>query len=534
MGVTHAPGEQAESFALLADPLVHGLNEPVLRVDTHAAVVFLAGPNAYKVKRAVTFPFLDYSTLEKRRLACEAELKVNRPNAPDIYLGVIPLTRSGGRLAINGDGESVEWLVHMRRFDENLTLDHVAARGELSPGLLKALCQAIIRSHAVAPAADGVAFSQHLQKCIDQNQAELAGYGSIFSRSRVDKLTKSARTAHAAVSGLLEARGREGFVRRGHGDLHLRNIALIDGVPTLFDAIEFDETIATGDVLYDLSFLVMDLWERDMKRAANEVLNRYLWHGGASNYAALAALPLFLSLRAAIRAKVTAASLRHLPPAERPLAEVEARRYLALAQEFLDSARPSVIAVGGLSGTGKSTLAAALAPATGHAPGAVHLRSDVERKAIWGIEETLPLPSRAYAPAVDDEIYARLHSRATLALGAGFSVVLDAVYRVHGEREHAEKTVAEFGAHFVGLWLEAPLDVLTSRVKARTGDASDASPWVVEGQWLAGTGTVTWNRLDASHEPGQVLRAALGLSASPGAVSFSPTLTSGGRMSTRH
>jgi len=164
----------------------------------------------------------------------------------------------------------------------------------------------------------------------------------------------------------------------------------------------------------------------------------------------------------------------------------------------------------------------------------VHLRSDVERKAIWGIEETQPLPSRAYSPPVDDEIYARLHSRAALTLAAGLSVVLDAVYRVREERERAEKTVSEFGARFVGLWLDAPLDLLLNRVKSRQGDASDASPWVVEGQWLAGTGTVTWKRLDASDEPGQILRTALALSASPGAVSFSPSPTSGGRISTRH
>jgi aminoglycoside phosphotransferase family enzyme/predicted kinase len=516
------PDEQAKVFAFLADPSVHPLSEPVVRIDTHAAVVFLAGRDAYKVKRAVKFPFLDYSTLGKRRTACEAELAVNRPNAPGIYLGVVPLTSAGGKLSINGGGEVVEWLLHMQRFDENETLDKVAARGGLSRELIDALCQAIFRSHSNASPAPGDGFCQHLWKCIEQNQAALLEHDEVFSRTSVDELTRMSQAAHAGIGDLLLARGREGFVKRCHGDLHLRNIVLIDGVPTLFDAIEFDEAIATGDVLYDLSFLIMDLWQRDLKHAANRVLNRYLWHGGASHYAALAALPLFLSLRAAIRAKVTAASLEHLPPAERPSAEAEAQRYLALAIEFLRPERPSVIAVGGLSGTGKSTLAAAMAPFTGRAPGAVHLRSDVERKAIWGIAETVPLPSLAYSPPLDKEIYARLNSRAALTLAAGCSVVIDAVYRVEEERHEAEKTVSEFGAHFVGLWLEAPLDLLMGRVKARRGDASDASPWVVEGQWLQGAGNVTWHRLDASDELDQILKGALALSAPPGAVSFHP------------
>jgi uncharacterized protein len=518
----HPPDEQAEVFAFLADQSVHGIAEPVVRIDTHAAAVFLAGRDAYKVKRAVKFPFLDYSTIEKRRLACKTELAVNRPNAPGIYLGTLPLTRAGEKLSMGGDGEVVEWLLHMRRFDENQTLDKVAARGELSRELIDRLCQAIVRSHASASVAHGDGFSRHLHTCIAQNHAELLEHGDVFPRAGVEELTRMSQAARSAVRNLLAARGCEGFVRRCHGDLHLRNIVLIDGEPTLFDAIEFDETVATGDVLYDLSFLMMDLWERDLKHAANEVLNRYLWQGGASHYAALAALPLFLSLRAAIRAKVTAATLEHLAPADRPAAVAEAQRYLALAIEFLRAERPSVIAVGGLSGTGKSTLAAAMAPLTGRAPGAVHLRSDVERKAIWGIAEILPLPSQAYSPPLDKEIYARLNSRAALALAAGCSVVLDAVYRVDEERDEAERTVSEFGARFVGLWLEAPLDLLMSRVKARRGDASDASPWVVEGQLLQGAGNVTWHRLDTSDEPGQILRVALALSAPPGAVSFHP------------
>jgi aminoglycoside phosphotransferase family enzyme/predicted kinase len=496
--VSHVTADQSEIFAFLADPDTHGIREPVVRIDTHGAAVFLAGPDVYKVKRAVRFPFMDYGTLEKRRAACEAEVAVNRPNAPDLYLGVVPITRSGGTLSLGGSGEAVEWAVHLRRFDEAKTLDHVAAAGGLSPTIVASLARAVVASHARAPLRDGGPATASLARYLDQNEEAFRENPELFPPERAGALTSAARQTFARLEKLLLARGEAGFVRRLHGDLHLRNIVLIDGEPTLFDAIEFDDAIATGDVLYDLAFLLMDLWERDLRREANQNFNRYLWESDEAHLAGLAAMPIFLSIRAAIRAKVIAAGLAHLDGADREQQEQEARRYFAFAESFLDPAPPRLVAVGGLSGTGKSTVSAALAPHCGAAPGAVHLRSDIERKRLFGVPEHERLPGEAYEPAVSERVHAALHRKAALALRAGHSVIIDAVQAREDERTDTEAVAVALGVPFSGFWLEAPLPVLLDRVARRTGDASDADADVVRRQMHYEVGAMQWRRLDAT------------------------------------
>jgi predicted kinase len=275
---------------------------------------------------------------------------------------------------------------------------------------------------------------------------------------------------------------------------------LLDGEPALFDAVEFDEAIATGDVLYDLAFLLMDLWERRLKRKANLVLNRYLWGSDATMIGGLTALPIFLSIRAAIRSKVIAAGLPHLSDAQREKMAGEARQYFRAAESFLELKRPRLIAIGGLSGSGKTTLAAMIAPFIGAAPGAVHLRSDIERKVLAGVEETYRLPASAYTPATTDEVYAALRGKAELVLKAGYSAIVDAVHAYPAERERIEAIAADAGVPFCGLWLDAPADVLLKRVRSRMGDASDAMESVVEKQLGYDLGTIRWPRLDASGE----------------------------------
>ena len=255
--MSQAETSQQAVMDFLGDPAGHG-GAKVTRIDTHAASVFLAGERALKVKRAVRFPFLDYSTLEKRKTACEAEIAVNRPFAPAIYRGVVPITReSDGRLAIGGKGEAVEWAVDMRRFDETMTLDHLAERGEIDERLADSLARAVAKAHAVAPKAGG--FAAELAEIIAQNDVELAARPDLFAPAQVAALGAATRAAYTRLRPLIEARERAGCVARCHGDLHLGNIVLLGGQPTLFDAIEFDPKIATGDVFYDLAFLLMDL-----------------------------------------------------------------------------------------------------------------------------------------------------------------------------------------------------------------------------------------------------------------------------------
>jgi aminoglycoside phosphotransferase family enzyme/cytidylate kinase len=482
----------------LGDAANHG-GAPVKRIDTHAASVFLAGDRALKIKRAVRFPFLDFSTLGKRRAACEAEIRVNRAFASAIYRGVVPITRdSAGRLALAGKGEPVEWAVEMRRFDESQTLDRLAESGRIDEGLADRLGRTVAAAHRVAPTVTSAHFTETLADIIAQNETELAAEPDLFSLEDLRALAAATRDAFDRVKPLLQARERAGLVRRCHGDLHLGNVVLIEGKPVLFDAIEFDDRIATGDVLYDLAFLLMDLIERGLRPAANIVFNRYLIETQrVHDLDALAALPLFMSVRAAIRAKVTAARRKHSDAREK--LSRDARSYADLARELLQAAKPKLVAIGGLSGTGKSLLARTLAPEIMPMPGAVVLRSDIERKTLFGVAETETLPKSAYTAEATAKMYATLAAKARRVVAAGHSAIVDAVFAQPGERADIAK--AADSADFAGLFLTADLQSRLERVGTRTGDASDANAAVVKDQEKFELGRINWARVDASGTP---------------------------------
>jgi aminoglycoside phosphotransferase family enzyme/predicted kinase len=494
--------DQSEVIAFLSRPETYGA-EDVRRIDTHISAVFLAGPKAYKLKRAVVFPYLDFGTLERRRNFCEAEVAINRRTAPQIYERVAAVTReAGGALALDGAGAPVDFVVVMRRFDDSGLFDRLAEKGALSDELMRQLGDEIARFHQAAERRLDSGGYDGMAKVVALNAQDLARHAqTILDAAAVSRIASRSQAEAARVRAVLEARRKAGFVRRCHGDLHLRNICLYENRPLLFDAIEFSEDLACIDILYDLAFLLMDLEHRGLRRLANLVFNRYLAQGGEvlANLAGLAALPLFLSCRAAVRAHVGGdAALLQRDDAEKSRLIAESQAYLDLAGRVIAPPPPRFVAVGGLSGTGKSTLARALAPEIEPVPGAVVLRSDTIRKRLWGVDEFTRLPPEAYAQPVTARVYGAIADQAQAALAAGHSVIADAVHARGEERAALERLATTLSVPFTGLWLEAPETELERRVGGREPDASDATVAVLRRQLELPLGDMTWRRVDAA------------------------------------
>lgn len=495
--------DQIEVIKFLSQPGsyrgVSTFADRVERIDTHASILFLNSERAYKLKRAVKFPYLDFSTRTLRRRYCEAEVRINRRTAPHIYLGVRCITRTaGGALQLDGDGEPVDWVVEMVRFDEETLFDRLAQKGVLDRFAMEDLADTIARFHNEAERYPDSGGRSLVANVIESNARSFAEAGShIFDSEKVAHLTEISWRALAEVEDLLEKRRREGFVRHCHGDLHLRNIFLYKGQATLFDAIEFRADMAQIDVLYDIAFLIMDLDYRNLRPLASIVLNRYL--DNTADAGGLGSLPLFLSLRAAIRSHIVAVAAGCQSDAGSTVSlKHEARSYLDRAIDYLMPRSPRLIAIGGLSGSGKSQLARRLAPSVGAAPGARVVRTDSTRKRIAGIALGTRLGSRGYSSEMNERTYQAVFEECSQVLAAGQSVIADAVFADPEERKAIERVAVEAGVPFHGLWLETSPEVMQERVTRRTRNVSDANAWVVRLQLQYDPGELTWTRFDTS------------------------------------
>lgn len=475
-------GLEAEVMAFLA-----GLSER--RIDTACAHVFLGRERAWKMKRHADLGYADFSTAERRRWALERELEFNRATAPDIYRAVRRITREAdGALALDGAGESVEPVLEMRRFDEGQVL---AARPEAVTGeLAEALGRTIAGVHAGAPLRPAGGLTA-LSFTVGSNARLLRETCEGLDPARVETLIELTEVELERQAALLAHRAAAGFSRRCHGDLHLGNILLEAGRPILFDCIEFSDILSDVDVLYDLAFLLMDLDFRGRRDAAVRALSAYLDQAARDfpdeHWTGLAALPLMLSVRAGVRAHVSAHSG---DPAL-------ARAYVEAGIAHLSPPPPVLAAVGGLSGSGKSTFARAVAPGLGASPGAVVLRTDEVRKRLAGVGPTDPLPRETYTPVAQARAYDALFTAAHDLLRSGRAVVLDATFLDPAVRTRAEALAADCGVPFRAAWLHASPDVLEARVAARTGDASDATIAVLRDQVARMGDARPWPVVDA-------------------------------------
>lgn len=483
--------DQTETIAFMEHPATHG-GAAVERIDTHSAIVFLAGARAWKLKRALKFPFLDFSTLARRAECCRREIELNKRTAPTLYRKAVPVTRTAdGGLALDGAGAPVDWLVSMNRFEQSGLFDRMAAAGSLTPDLMTALADTIAAFHRGAEVTPDKGGAEAMRWVIDDNIEELRAFGDLFDAAALDTLDEGSHALLDANAPRLDARRADGRVRHCHGDLHLQNICLVEGHPTLFDCIEFNDDIACVDVVYDLAFLLMDLAHRGRRDLANLVLNRYLARTG--DWGGLAILELFLSCRAAVKAKVLAISGRS-DPSRIP----EAKNFLAQAVSYLERPAPRLVTVGGAPGTGKSTLAQRIAPEIGGGCGAILLRTDVLRKQMLGTDILERLPEDAYDRETTARTYDRVLDEAEALLRAGISVIADATFTDARFRQRIEDLARQEGVPFAGIWLQAPQALREERIEGRTNDPSDATVGLIRRFTQEPAAPEGWLRLDSS------------------------------------
>jgi aminoglycoside phosphotransferase family enzyme/predicted kinase len=472
-------------------------------VSTHISVVLLIGPRALKLKRAVKFAYVDLSTAERRLAMCERELMLNRRTAPGLYHAVHRITRErNGKLVLNGQGELVDAVLEMERFNDTFLFDRMAQRERLTTSDIAELAGAIARFHRAAPVSSDGEGAKRIERVLAVNEQAFVD-ADILSRAEINPIVAGCREALARHARLLDQRAHEGKVRRGHGDLHLRNICLFEGKPLLFDCLEFDEDLATVDVLYDLAFVLVDLWHRKLEALANVLFNRYLDAFDDETGACL--LPFFMAVRAAVRAHVVAADSGRSEASRL----TEARDYLELCRRLLAPKPPILVAVGGYSGSGKSTLAAKLAPMLGPPPGARIASSDRIRKKLRGVPAEARLPVEAYGADTSARTYAALIQVAEATLAQGHAVVADAVFDRRIDRERIGEVARRACTPFSGLWLQAPQEILVQRVSARRGDPSDATPSVVIDQIARHGAATEWKRVSAQENIDIVAGAAL-------------------------
>lgn len=452
-------------------------------IETSCAVVILKGAKAYKIKKSVDYGFLDFTSPGKRRAALLRELRYNQRMAADIYLGVEEIA-----------GESV---LVMRRFDTAGVLgEQSTTNPDWMPDLdlMHDLGRLVARFHAGSEICRDTQHINNIKYVIDSNKTNIDFFRNQLGADAVDAYDAAIQAAYAAVEADVLKRFDDGHIRHCHGDLHLGNILIENNAPVLFDCIEFNERLSQIDVLYDLAFLLMDLWVRGHADAASRVLNVYLEQAARLEddihnvYAGLKLLPLYMSVRAGVRCHVNANY-----GGEGSYAMDKARLYLEAAHRFLDAKPADLTAIGGLSGSGKSTRARSLAPHNGRAPGAVVLRSDEIRKRLWACPEYEGLPKEAYAPDENHRVYHEMFALAETVATTGQSIVLDATFREGPWRDHAQTVARQANINFLGLWLDVAPAQRMDRIKARTRDVSDATPDVAERQQPVDLATVSWH-----------------------------------------
>lgn len=438
---------------------------PIDVIETHISYVLLTGTYAYKLKKPLRLPFLDFSTLERRRRFCEAELELNQRFSPELYVDVVPIGGTPDAPEI-GRTPAIEYAVKLVQFDPHATANRLVERGVLTAASVERFAETVAEFHLVAPPGEGRDPGRLALENVAELETALASAGVDY---RVDDVAAFTRTAAEALEDEFAERHRTGAVRELHGDLHLENVVLHAGRLRAFDALEFDRALRSLDVIDEVAFLFMDFTAHTRPDLAHVFLNRYLEITG--DYAGTACLAFYTLYRALVRAKVRAikATQAGTPAAER------VAPYLALARSLIRPRTPRLILTYGLSGSGKTTITGEL---VARLP-AIRLRSDLERKRLAGIapdtHEDLPVGEGRYSRHASDETYAALAAGAEAALAGGLDVIVDATFLSRDRRRAFAPVAARHGATVAILACDAPEAELRRRIRARAAARSDAS-----------------------------------------------------------
>jgi aminoglycoside phosphotransferase family enzyme/predicted kinase len=481
----------ASLLRALAEPSAYPF--PVADVavrQTHISAVFLAGPFVYKVKKPVNTGFLDFSTLGKRQHFCAEEVRLNRRLAPDVYLGVVPVVCHGGGLLFEGPGEPVEWAVKMRRLPEGVTLHERLLRDEVGPALVEALARKLADFHRRSPAPEAWRTESRFD-VVSGNIREVFAtarpqVGTTVSATVFDRVRELVEGELARLRPLIDGRAARGLTRDAHGDLHLDHVCYFPDRPppddlVCIDCIEFNERFRFIDPVADAAFAAMDLAYHGRRDLARAFATAYFAASGDDEGRPL--LRLFTAYRAAVRGAVDGMKCAEpeVPPAEHAAALESARGHwlLALAEVEEPARRPALVLVGGLQGSGKSTLSRALAERGGF----VHVRSDKVRKELAGVPGEQRLSEEFYSPEWTARTYAECLRRAEERLFEGGRVLIDATFAQEGQRRLFLDAATRLGVPALWLLCRAVPDTVRRRLDERRGDVSDAG-WSVY-QWAA-------------------------------------------------
>ncbi len=474
------------NIASMLNPAVY--DHPVKSIkliETHISWVVLTGSFAYKIKKPVNFGFLDFSTLEKRRLCCEQELHLNRRLADAIYLNVVSITGTADKPVISKKGDAFEYAVKMAEFPQSAQLDNMLAVGELNAEHMDAIAHRVAAFHQVVPVANDAmdygskdsVYQPVIENFIQINQH----FKKKLFVGILDKLESWSHAEFKKLESVFEQRKHNEFIRECHGDLHLRNLVWLDGKPLAFDCIEFNAALRWIDVISDIAFLVMDLQARQQPHLANRFLNTYLEIMG--DYAGLSVLKFYLCYRAMVRAKVDALRLEqeNISADETEHSFAEFKSYLGLATGYIQPAKPKLIIMRGASASGKSTVSQQLLDATG----AIRIRSDVERKRLFNkleADASTEINTGIYSAQASQQTYAKLLELAEEIILSGYTVIVDAAFLDAAQRIPFCALAGRLVVPYIILEVTAPVEVLRQRIVKRKQGVSDADLSVLEHQ----------------------------------------------------